>query len=148
MYSKDAAKEETLEEIARLTEIFPQEFNQTLQNLQNDPMYNIFQTSSESEMAKLCEQNEQVSNYFKTLMVKCFGNNKISSTEGRELFFHTVHNIRTDKNTIDDGVTVLQKIASNKSYTDINNFIQIVVLELIGELIKACTALEKKKSKT
>ncbi|KAH3880415.1 hypothetical protein DPMN_004329 [Dreissena polymorpha] len=90
--------------------------------------------------------NKEVEKYFEEIITICHKNNNLSSTEERELLFKTVHRIRTDKEIVSKGVILIQSSVKAQSAKDINNFLQIIILELIAEVIKARRQLEEKTS--
>ncbi|KAH3887962.1 hypothetical protein DPMN_011984 [Dreissena polymorpha] len=90
--------------------------------------------------------NKEVEKYFVHIITICHKNNNLSSTEERELLFKTVHCIRTDNEIVSKGVILIQSSVKAQSEKDINNFLQMIILELIAEVIKARRQLEEKTS--
>jgi len=118
-----------------LDKIFQGAYDRTLQTIQDDPMHNIFGESDEAKIAKLCKTNSKLANSIKLLVTDIFRDTSGATCNEREQIFHRLHNARTDSQQIANITRTID--CKQFSSKQINTFLQLVLLEIIGEMFKS-----------
>ncbi|VDI24256.1 Hypothetical predicted protein [Mytilus galloprovincialis] len=140
----DKSQQSTMTAVT-LDSIFQSAYNNTLICIEEDPMYNIFGESTIVQIAKSISDSVEVKTFFYDLFREIFNSNpNLSLNHDRELFFTKFHALRLSS-SIDKGYT---DHFSQNGFTplDNKNFIQIVMLELINQLLSQQTIQEQKSS--
>lgn len=120
----------------------------SINNIITNPIYNIFGESTESKIAQCSRNNKEFCDEFEALIMDVFKDNSAGSSNEREKIFNKIHIMRTDQKVVKKLTCTLKNSVGSTTFSDreINNFIQVFVLDLIGEIFKGLVNLAKTTS--
>lgn len=122
-------------------------YNNSLNNIIEKPMYNIFGISQEAKVSQHCKNNEKLKEEIQKHIFDIFKDNSGASSNDREKILSKLHQIRTNEKNV-DRLTTEARTSVPEEFTnfDINNFIQAFFLELVGEIFSGLANIAKKDS--
>lgn len=127
-------------------EIFPVAYSATLDNILNDPIND----AADLDIPKFVEiaHTSVVRQFYNGLICDIYESTKsnASNPSARELLFNRLHLKRIDPNVQLQCCNLFLQVDKSLDMISINNFSQLVMIDLIGEMCKAQTAFLQKKS--
>ena len=96
------------------------------------------------EFANCDDIRDKFSNVFHELFVN--NGSHVSLSMEREAFFQKLHRMRTSPEVMSDIVSLFLSVGCKQSEIDIRNVIQMIFLELVGEIFRVRLDFEKRQS--
>lgn len=123
--------------------VFATAYKDAVISLKEDPLNHIFPDSTIPKIADQFQDNAVALKFFKDLFVDIFNtNSNLCLSHDREVIFAKLHQVR-----LSEKVSNINKIMDVKySEMDIQNFVQMLLLELVNQLLYQQVKHEKKNS--